>query len=236
MTTAVMAGRNNEVFTEDTLQCFLQGKDSLSELAFLDALIAEAGIERGKPSLGVDIENGNQCEKQHDVNVSDIKFTLFDFDTSTGNQGKISENGNENVHNHHEVAAGAEEFSERNAAVNLTQPNVLAIQQEILLHGCDGNVQNSEVQENNVQSYYAKSVVHFWNMLSSSENCVCAEDVSVETFVQYVFTRRYGPADEQFNDIHAAGMRTDPQAVADLNRRLDAVVKRWVLLDVDKLL
>ncbi|KAL8608452.1 hypothetical protein ACOMHN_002685 [Nucella lapillus] len=217
---------------KDLLQQFLQGADTAAEFLFLDCLFTEPAACKDKlkqhESKSDDIEGERGGA---DVKVCDIEITL----NGAGVGDPKCTCGKEDL----DTGRGS-----RNGAV-LRDPSPEGRKSDSKLpHGscsppceeqhCSAAEVNSDRKDtplSDKQSVLTLAETLSQWQLNSSVDCVC-EAALVEQCVQYVFERRFGPVDQHSGDNGGLHMHSDHQVVADLNRRLDAVIKRMMDLPV----
>ncbi|XP_076449814.1 uncharacterized protein LOC143286109 [Babylonia areolata] len=227
---------------EDLLQQLMQGADTATEIFFLDSLLTDQQAACGEKPKEHRSNNSHPAAEISekcavDVSVCDIQITLNNTEisdqkcTSETDEFGLSRGSNGDIVCRDLVRRDLSQEKDGKADSNF---------QHVSTSPC-GNVHNqgsmsddnsmekqTRMFDNHVVSTLAETLSSW--LLPTGLDGLC-DAVLVEKFVQYVFVRRFGAADQHCNES-GLDMQRDPHLLAVINRRLDDILKRMMELPV----
>ena len=233
---------------EEALHQFCHGSDTVSELAFLDSL-GSAGssvFDGEKSSSGGCIPNGQGVRLEKNVSVCDITISMSSADITSQEDSTTEKEENGRSHSQElcpsdeegscEVDLGCGDLGQAPwTSTRACSPHFSSTESpggfscpdrgkpsNSIPNPSHGKLAKSSDFQNALQPTMNLSAC----LLNIDLNYLCEDAILVEKFIKYVFVRRYGQADKQSDDSSPSDGLPDPQVVADVNRKLDTVIKR----------
>ena len=228
---------------EEALHQFCHGSDTVSELAFLDSLGStdSSVFDTEKSSSGGCIPNGQGVRLEKNVSVCDITISMSNADITSQEDSTTEkeENGSpSDEEGSFEVDLGCGDLGQAPwTSTRACSPHFNSTESpgpgdfscpdrgkpsNSIPNPSQGKLAQSSDFQNALQPAVNLSAC----LLNMDLNYLCEDAILVEKFIKYVFIRRYGQADKHSDDGSPSDGLPDPQVVADVNRKLDTVIKR----------